>query len=220
MIQYGPSPWKAVGMTEKLMKRHGVLALTLALIASGAATHASEPVIGGPCEGCELVFVDMPESIASEARIAPSDQPGEPLRITGVVTNDNGTPAADVIVYAYHTDAEGVYPRAETRHGGLRGWARTDNAGRYRFDTIRPASYPRTTIRQHVHMHVIEPDYATYWISDIVFDDDPYLDDREKKRAANGRGGSGLVEPRRDDDGVWHVRRDIVLGQGVPGYRE
>lgn len=195
-------------------------ALLLAVASFASHTHASEPVIGGPCEGCELVFVGMPESIQSEARIAPSDEPGEPLRITGVVTDRDGAPAAGVVVYAYHTDAEGVYPRADTRHGRLRGWARTDAAGHYRFDTIRPASYPRTTIRQHVHMHVIEPGYATYWISDIVFDDDPYLNDSERKRAADGRGGSGLVEPRRDDDDLWHVRRDIALGQGVPGYRE
>lgn len=205
-------------MAELALKPRWAFVLALMSFTSAAATHAAEPVIGGPCEGCELVFVDMPESPASEVRIAPDDQSGEPLRITGVVTDHDGHPAAGVIIYAYHTDASGVYPRAQTRHGALRGWARTDEAGRYRFDTIRPAAYPGTTIRQHVHMHVIEPDYATYWIADIVFSDDPLLGDDERKRAANGRGGSGLVEPARDDEGTWHVRRDIALGQGVPGY--
>jgi hypothetical protein len=34
------------------------------------------------------------------------------------------------------------------------------------------------------------------------------------------RGGSGLVQPTRDENGVWVVARDIVLGEGVPGYPE
>ena len=41
---------------------------------------ADEPVIGGPCEGCELVFVGKPEELAPETRIAAADEPGEPMR--------------------------------------------------------------------------------------------------------------------------------------------
>jgi protocatechuate 3,4-dioxygenase beta subunit len=180
---------------------------------------ADEPVIGGPCEGCELVFVGMSESLTSAARIAPSDEPGEPLRIDGVVTDGEGRPVAGVIVYAYHTDSGGIYPQASTRHGRLRGWARTDEAGRYRFDTIRPAAYPGRPIPQHVHMHVIEPGHATYYIDDIVFSDDPLLTEERRREMINNRGGSGLAEPTRKEDDVWHVRRDIVLGLGVPDYR-
>lgn len=196
--------------------------------AEGAGTRGSlEPVVGLPCEGCEAVFEGIPEEIPSVARIAPPGEPGEPLRIEGTIHDPEGRPAPGVIVYAYHTDARGIYPRAEhppgraaARHGRLRAWARSDARGRYRFDTIRPASYPNTEIEAHVHMHVIEPGRCTYYIADIHFDDDPLLTADEKKRMATGRGGPGLATPRKDESGTWAVVRDIRLGEGVPGYPE
>ena len=104
------------------------------------------------------------------------------------------------------------------RHGRLRGWARTDDQGRYSFDTIRPASYPDTEVPAHVHMHVLEPGRCTYSIDSIHFRDDPLLPAEEREQLATGRGGSGLAAPRREEDGTWVVTRDIHLGEGVPGY--
>lgn len=190
------------------------LGIGLILAFSAFATE-HEPVLGGPCEGCQLVFVGMPDTLRSRARIAPADEPGEHLCIEGAVTEPNGRPAAGIIVYAYHTDSSGVYPRGSTRHGRLRGWARTDSTGSYRFDTIRPGAYPTGTTPQHVHMHVIEPGVGTYWIDSIHFTDDPLLGDAERQPSPHAHGGSGLVTPHRDPDGTWRVRRDIVLGLGV-----
>jgi protocatechuate 3,4-dioxygenase beta subunit len=189
-------------------------------VASLASTSPRAPVIGGPCEGCELVFEGMPKELSAQARIAPPDEPGEPLRIEGQVVTQEGAPAPGVIVYAYHTDKNGVYPQAATRHGRLRGWARTDANGRYVFETIRPASYPDSQVPQHVHMHVIEPSRATYYIDSIVFADDPLLDAEAREQSETARGGNGLVHPERDGEGVWRVRRDIHLGKGVPGYAD
>jgi protocatechuate 3,4-dioxygenase beta subunit len=67
-------------------------------------------------------------------------------------------------------------------------------------------------------MHVIEPGRATYYIDDIVFDDDPLLTSERRRRMERGRGGAGLVSPRRDDEGVWQVGRDIELGANIAGY--
>ena len=178
-----------------------------------------EPIIGGPCEGCEWVFEGMPTQLDWTARIAPSSERGEPMRLVGVVKDLKGRPAAGIIVYAYHTDAAGIYPAAGTRHGRLRGWAKTDASGRYRFDTIRPAGYPNSTIEQHVHMHIIEPGRSTYFIDDVWFTDDPRLPKDARNRSATARGGPGLVTPSRDKDGVLLVTRDIVLGLNIPGYR-
>lgn len=94
---------------------------------------------------------------------------------------------------------------------------KTDEQGRYHFDTIRPAGYPDTNIPQHVHMHVIEVGRCTYYIDDIHFEDDPRLTPAQKRQLNAGRGGSGLAMPRREDGG-WVVTRDIVLGAGIPGY--
>lgn len=205
------------------------LAAAILVLASVAASGAApapprEPIVGLPCEGCEAVFEGLPATLSSSARIAPGNEPGEPMRIEGTVFDAHGKPAAGVIVYAYHTDAHGIYPpnpaergQAGRRHGRLRGWARTDEKGRYRFDTIRPAGYPGTGIPAHVHMHVIEVGRCTYYIDDILFEDDPRLTADARTQPSKGRGGNGIVKPSRDDGG-WVVARDIVLGAQIPGY--
>jgi Tol biopolymer transport system component len=198
---------------------------TAVVVLAGLAVtvDAQEPVIGLPCEGCEAVFDALPDTLGSVARIAPQGEPGEPMRIDGTVRDLQGNPVHGMIVYAYHTDAHGSYPRDERlrgqtayRHGRLRGWAKTDERGHYRFYTIRPASYPDGTTPAHVHMHVIQPGCCTYYVSSIHFSDDPRLS-AEERNELGSRGGSGLVEPRVVD-GTWVVTRDITLGKGVPGY--
>lgn len=192
-----------------------VVTLTTATFARDQAKR--EPVIGS-CDGCEAVFEGLPSQLESTGRIAPVGERGVPLRITGVVRDRQGRPAAGIIVYAYQTDAGGLYPAANTRHGRLRGWVKSDASGQYRFDTIRPGGYPNTDIPQHVHMHVIEPGRATYYIDEIVFADDPRLTPTARKQAGTGRGGEAVVTPTRDRDGTLLVTRDIVLGLNVPGY--
>jgi len=184
-----------------------------ATVTSGAIAAPREPVIGGPCEGCEWVFDDQPDTLRSLARIAPANEPGVPMVIEGTVTTMSGAAGRSVIVYAYHTDQTGIYPRAANRHGTLRGWAITDAEGRYRFDTIRPGAYPSRNVPEHVHMHVIEPGIGTYFIANLEFQDDPL----NSTRTRENRGGNGYMLPVRRD-GVWQVRRDIVLGQNIPGY--
>jgi protocatechuate 3,4-dioxygenase beta subunit len=190
------------------------------VLLAGLSGH--EPVVGLPCEGCEAVFDGMPTALAAVARIGPAGEPGTPMRLEGTVRDAKGVPARGIVVYAYHTDAKGVYPpdagaatEAARRHGRLRGWARTGRDGRYRFDTIRPAAYPSRDAPEHVHLHVIEPGRATYYIDDVEFDDDALLTPARRRRP--GRGGLGIVRPR-SENGMWLVTRDIALGQGVPGY--
>ena len=190
-----------------------------------ATARGSEPIVGLPCEGCEAVFEGLPADPPAIARIAPDGEPGEALRIEGTVFDRQGRTVAGVIVYAYHTDHRGIYPRGDRpkgeaayRHGRLRGWAKTDGNGRYRFDTIRPAGYPNSGIPSHVHMHVIEVGRCAYYIDDLLFDDDPRLSQESRQRLSGGRGGPGLAIPRKDGAGGWIVTRDIRLGEKIPGY--
>jgi protocatechuate 3,4-dioxygenase beta subunit len=207
-----------------------VAAATLAACGGTAADpgrspgQAREPILGGG-EGCEAVFDGLPDSLGWSAVIAGPTEPGARLVIDGTVRDGDGRPAPGIIVYAYHTDDRGVYPPDERareiwgrRHGRLRAWVRTDGAGRYRFETIRPAGYPDTDIPAHVHMHVLEPGRGTYYIEDIHFDDDPRLTPAHRRQVSNGRGGPGLLRPVREGNGPWRVTRDIVLGRNIPGY--
>jgi protocatechuate 3,4-dioxygenase beta subunit len=196
-----------------------IRATAVALVLSGSSgTAAREPVLGGPCEDCHVVYEGMPDQIESRSRITPKDEPGLPLVIDGTVRDMRGKPVPGIIVYVHHTNAQGIYPRAETRHGRIRGWAKSDSSGAYRFETVRPGAYPNADIPQHIHFHIIEPGRGLYWIGDINFDDDPLVTEEFRKRLSPGRGGYGLCTPTKDANGVWHVRRDIELGSGVPGY--
>ena len=169
------------------------------------------------CEWCGAT--EATADLSWRAEIAPAEEPGERLVLEGTVFGEDGeTPASGVVIYAYHTDAEGLYSKRgdETgnglRHGHLRGWVRTGEDGRYRFDTIRPASYPDSSEPQHIHMTLLPPGGEERWIESVHFTDDPLLTERQRA-GLSGRGGSGVVTPVRDDAGVWHATRDIHLGQ-------
>jgi len=206
----------------------GASLAALALATPGRAAAAApvqEPVVGLPCEGCEAIFSGMPEKLMSEARIVPVGEAGEPLRIVGTVFDRRGKPAPGIVVYAYQTDAQGHYPPDESRRGGpggrhgrLRAWVESDAHGNFAFESIRPGGYPGTDIPQHVHLHVLEPGRCTYYIDDLLFADDPRLTADQRASYVLGRGGSGLATPQRGSDGVWNVRRDIRLGEKIPGY--
>lgn len=185
---------------------------------------ARELLVGGPCEGCEAVFEGRPTTLTATTRIAPASESGEPMTLEGVVRDPAGKPVAGVIVYAYHTDAKGLYPsktppkNAVERHGLLRAFAKTGTDGVYRFETIRPGSYPDTQFAAHVHMHVVEPGRCHYFIDDVVFTDDPKLTEEVKKREHLAKlGGSGVTTPVKTKAG-WLVKRDIALGANVHDY--
>ena len=120
------------------------------------------------CEDCELMLEGMPSSIPWSTRISGSEDPGEPLVISGTIYKSDGkTPAPGVILYVYQTDQKGKYTPSKgqvsgRRHGHLRGWMKSDERGRYQFTTIRPGSYPNGNNPQHIHPIVKEPDLNYY----------------------------------------------------------
>ncbi|WP_423928180.1 hypothetical protein [Dokdonella sp.] len=129
--------------------------------------------------------------MTSSSRIVPQGKPGEAMILERVVRLADGTPASGIVVYAYQTNALGIYPKAATRHGGFRGWVRSDVEGRYGFLTIRPGAYPSRDIPEHIHMHVVEPGKGTCYIDDITFSDDPLQADAHRAQLHTERGGPG-----------------------------
>lgn len=192
-------------------------------VTSSTVTSIDPSKLGGPCEGCEALF-EFGKKKLTWSDTLPGFSSNEPqILVEGIVyENDGRTPAAGVVIYAYHTDREGFYSYLndpvgwEKRHGSYRGWVRTDSMGRYRFYTFRPASYPDRNEPEHIHLTVQEPNKKPYYIDGVVFDDDPLLT-AEKRRSLSNRGGTGIVMPDKRNK-LWVCKRDIILGKNIPNY--
>jgi protocatechuate 3,4-dioxygenase beta subunit len=179
--------------------------------------------IGGGCEGCEALL-EFGRRVLSPIDTLPKFSETEPkLKITGIVyQNDGRSPAADVILYVYQTNREGIYETNgdekgwARRHGIIRGWVKTAEDGRYTFYTFRPASYPDSDEPAHIHLTVKEPGKNPYYLDSFVFEDDPLLTQKERSALEN-RGGSGIINPHLEQ-GVKVATRDIILGLSIPNY--
>lgn len=137
-----------------------------------------------------------PETAASSIRVAPVDEPGIPLEVEGVVTDGN-RPVAGALIHVYHTDRTGCYSpgcRDESRRR-LHGYLKTDAEGRFRFDTIRPASYPDSNVQQHIHFEIRAPGHRTGH-GEILFADDPKLSERQRRSGGTGSNVVAEVETR------------------------
>lgn len=209
----------------RLDRRTAVLSLGLA--AAGLAVSAragwwrrgAEPVRANlyNCEGCEAVAERAPAGLPASLRLAGKAEPGERMILTGrVLTADGTRPAANVVIYAHHTNAAGRYANGTSesewsrRHGRLRGWVKTGRDGVYTFDTIKPAPYPNETMPAHVHLFIAEPGHPAYYLDDVVFDGE-FGVTQAYRRAQELRGGTGIVRLERNAAGVWLARRDIRL---------
>jgi protocatechuate 3,4-dioxygenase beta subunit len=183
----------------------------------------SNSIVGGKCDGCEIMYVGMPANIPSVDTSVAWNEKGQKLFVHGTVYKPDGkTPAPNVILYYWHTDNNGYYSPAQNqeekskRHGHIRGWVKTDKEGKYAIYTIRPAPYPNRGIPAHIHMTVKEPNINEYWIDEFLFDDDPLLTDVERKKQEN-RGGNGVLMVE-NKNGMQVAERNIVLGLHIPNY--
>lgn len=182
-------------------------------------------VVGGGCDGCELMYIGIPKEIHS-VDISPGwNEKGQKLIVTGTVFQlDGKTPAKDVIIYYCQTDNDGYYsPKTgmdekTKRHGHIRGWVKTDTNGNYTIKTIRPAPYPDDVSPAHIHLAIKEPIAANeYYTDEIHFDDDRLLIPYKKKNRLENRGGSGIVRVLFKDS-LQIAEHDIVLGLNIPNY--
>lgn len=208
------------------MKTTVIFILTMLIASiSGCSQNTSkgDRVVDRGCEDCELMYEGMPKIINADTQLSQANEPGDPLVISGTIFKKDGkTPASGVILYIYHTDNKGNYsPTANQkngkRHGHLRGWIKTGADGKYKFTTIRPASYPNSNAPQHIHPIIKEPGVSHYWIADYLFDDDPNLTTEVRSRETP-RGGNGILHLTKDANGVWIGNRDIILGMNIPNY--
>jgi protocatechuate 3,4-dioxygenase beta subunit len=142
---------------------------------------------------------DAPTSIV----LAPSSEPGTPLRIRGAVIGPDGAPVARASIYVYQTDAAGIYNPSKPRdsdHPRLNGYLRTDARGRFSYTTVRPGSYPGTRNPGHIHYHVNAPGFAEQ-VFEIVFAGDSLIPEQWRRDAANPLAGVVIVPLTAGADG-------------------
>lgn len=201
-----------------------IVAMILLSLVGCSPIQAQKKLVGGGCDGCDLMFAGMPKQLSWETSLAGSAEPGELIEISGTIFKSDGkTPAPGLVLYVYQTNAKGEYePAADQkvarRHGKLRGWMKTDDQGRYKFRSIKPAAYPGRTDPAHIHSVVKEQDKNEYYIDEYRFDDDPLLTASERAKEEK-RGGSGIIKLTKNQNGIWIGRRDIVLGKNIPNYQ-
>jgi protocatechuate 3,4-dioxygenase beta subunit len=153
---------------------------TLVLTAAVTAQSAREAPAGAPSSG----------------RLAPANEPGEPLTVTGVVTGSDGAPVPGVSLYIYQTDREGYYgvkPASDSNDPRLKLFLRSDAKGAWSFTTVKPGSYPGSRNPAHIHFEVAAPGRAAKFF-EIVFEGDPFITDQMRtnpafsvRRIENGR---------------------------------
>lgn len=165
---------------------------------------------------------DAPATIT----IAGANEPGRRLIVRGR-TVDGAKPVAGVSLYLFHTDARGLYAtdiadlNAAELNPRLHGSLRTDSAGQYQYETIRPGSYDNGP--SHVHYVVKAEGYEPLLLS-LQFEDDPIVVGKRKfgiplldpesfkVGPCKSRPDCVLTRPvRRDTQGVFHVTRDIQM---------
>lgn len=182
-------------------------------------------LVGGGCDGCELMYVGMPTNVNSIDTSAGWYEKGQKLLVTGSAFElDGKTPAPNVIIYYWQTDNDGYYSpkngmdEKAKRHGHIRGWVKTDQNGKYSIYTIRPAPYPNASLPAHIHLSIKEPDIDDeYYVDELNFDDDKLLIPHEKKYPLENRGGSGILRILLKDN-LEIAEHDIVLGLNIPNY--
>lgn len=186
--------------------------------------------VGGPFENGEYIYNGLPGDMNATDTSAGWKLDGQKILITGIVYQRDGkTPEPGVLLYYYQTNTAGRYihkpeePRSMApnelgqTHGYIRGWVKTDGAGKYFIYTVKPGTYPTRDAPAHIHFTVKEPnDIKEYYIDDVVFDDDPLLN-TETRRKLENRCGSGIVLLVQHGD-LQIGERNVMLGLNIPNY--
>ena len=190
------------------LRRASSTALTLPLIGLGVLELTS------CASGTALTHSGKNSAGSWRATICSDKEPGEPLIVSGTIYAPDGrTPMEGISLFVYQTDATGVYTTSggDNRNTRLHGSMRSNAEGKYEFRTIKPGSYPGSTNPAHIHAYVSGPGYPEYWIDEFHFDDDRFISDEQKRKAAMLNSFSPILKLTRGSDGILRGVRDIKL---------
>lgn len=155
--------------------------------AAGLSSSTTPRTIEGP-----LYVAGAPESVGF-ARLCGDDEKGEPMVMEGQVFSEDGvTPLANALVEVWHANHLGNYSHFDPSQPqfNLRRSIRTDENGRYCFQSVLPIGYSvppngtTDTILKAVGRHGNRPAHVHFFVSadghrklttQINIDGDPYL---------------------------------------------
>ena len=211
-----------VGRADEFMLLSDVLGLSRVVddLSHQGATGTDSTVLG-PFYRPGAPWLDNP------GRLARDGEPGRRLRVRGQVS-DAATGAAlpSAVLDLWHSDNAGDYSNenAALDPFNLRGRQRTDDRGRYEFETVAPVPYEvkkdgpvgqllRVLDRHawrpaHIHFRVSAEGYRTLTTM-AYFADDPYL----ASDTINGVKNPLVLNLEPDDEGVAGACFDVQLGQ-------
>jgi protocatechuate 3,4-dioxygenase beta subunit len=113
---------------------------------------------------------------------------GERIIVTGRVLDEAGRPVPNTLIEVWQANAAGRYVHAVDQHpapldanffGG--GRCVTNEAGEYRFLTVKPGAYPwgnhhNAWRPNHIHFSLFGPSLATRLVTQMYFPGDPLLE--------------------------------------------
>ena len=163
---------------------------------------------------------ERPAEIPNMAEIAPESEPGSGLFVRGRVFEPDGTtPARGVIVFAYQTGRDGLYARpGASDPWRLKGWARTDDDGRFGFRTIRPGTYPSRSEPAHIHLTLESPRYGRQLGPALVFEDDPLVSERMTRESEQASPFGAVMRLTRDPDTGWLAVHPRIRLKSEPDF--
>jgi protocatechuate 3,4-dioxygenase beta subunit len=145
-------------------------------------------------------FYDPGPNAPWRISIAGPSEPGDRLVVSGRVFQADGkTPAPGLVVYVYQTDHTGLYSARRGDPPRLRGWMKTDAAGRYEYSTVRPAPYPDGRIPAHVHTQIWGAGVPPQWNTELLFADDPRVPETERRESAQAADFAWVCSPELRD---------------------
>jgi protocatechuate 3,4-dioxygenase, beta subunit len=140
----------------------------------------------------ELSVVEVPRSVllpadADLTRQSSAPPLGERIVVCGQVIDEDGAPIRNSLVEIWQCNAAGRYAHHNDQHDApldpnFRGFGKTltDDQGRYRFVTIKPAAYPWRNHANawrpaHIHFSLFGNAYAQRLMTQMYFPGDPLL---------------------------------------------
>ncbi len=140
------------------------------------------------------------------------------LKISGTIyENDGITPAKDIILLKEQADEHGDFDMRKhntKRYIHNRGWIKTNADGQYTFYTFIPGNDRRYNQLQQLFPVIKEPKKPEYEIASFLFDEDPLLSKRCRKRIAKKDDPTRILKLKKEN-GLYVAQRDIVLNSGV-----